>query len=120
VPLEFTGEAPIEKSGEGILNKNLREVEIKTLPKNLPQQIVVDLGVLETLQDVIYAKDLVLPEGVELAIDPETSVVSSIVPQEEPEEEEVQEIDFDSIEASKEKGDEEEGEAPAKEEKEEE
>jgi large subunit ribosomal protein L25 len=105
VPIEFVGESQVVNDGEGILNRNLREIEVRTLPKDLPQSLQVDISALASLDDVIHAKDVVLPAGVELAIDPDMTVVSTTVPHEEKEEESPTEIDFDSIEATSEKGD---------------
>lgn len=64
--LRFVGEAPAVKSLGGTLVHNIDEVEIKCSPKDLVSHIDVDLSVLKTFEDIIKAKDLVLPNGVEV------------------------------------------------------
>lgn len=68
VPLHFTGEdaAPGIKLGGGLSSHNLTEIEIKCLPKDLPEYIEVDMSQLE-LNDSIHLSDLKLPAGVKLA-----------------------------------------------------
>ncbi len=66
VPLHFVGEdvAPGVKQG-GLLTKDMVEVEVRCLPKDLPEYITVDVSGLG-LDEVLHLSDLVLPEGVEL------------------------------------------------------
>jgi len=66
VPLHFTGEdvAPGVKGG-GVVSHLINEVEIVTLPKNLPEYLEVDLSAAE-LDAVIHLSDIKLPEGIEL------------------------------------------------------
>lgn len=112
VELEFIGVAPAVKSGLGILEKALHEIEIEALPANLPKSIPVDISGLETTDSQIHIKDLVLPKGVEIkghASDDVVALISTI-------KEEVEtptEIDFASIEVEKKGKKEEEGDAAA-------
>ncbi len=76
IPLEFTGEAPVVKEAVGVLVKSMHEVEVEALPADLPREIAVDLGGLTELGQSIYVKDLLVPAGVRVAVDPETVVVS--------------------------------------------
>jgi len=76
VPLEFTGEAPVVKEALGVLVKSMHEVEVEALPADLPREITVDLGGLTELGQSIYVKDLSVPAGVKIVVDPETVVVS--------------------------------------------
>ncbi len=66
VPLHFLNESSAMgvKDG-GVLTHNLSEVEVKCLPKNLPEYIEVDVAKLEKGQ-AIHLTELVLPKGVEL------------------------------------------------------
>jgi large subunit ribosomal protein L25 len=109
IPLEFVGIAPAEKNGLGTLVKVIHEVEIKALPKNLPHTIAVDVSVLETLENQIHAKDIILPVGVEMLTDANEVVALVTVVKEEKVEEAP--IDLSAIEVEK-KGKKEE-EAPA-------
>ncbi len=121
VQLVFVGIAPAIKDKGGILVKVQREIEIEAAPKDLPHEIEVDISKLVEISDVIHAKDLKLPVGVDLKINPEEVVASVSEPKEEKEEAPVA-IDMSAIEVSDAKGKEiKEGdvvaEAPAKEEK---
>ena len=75
VPLEFVGSAPAERKG-GVLVKNLKEIEVESLPKNLPKSILVDLSSLTDFDSKILVKDIKFPEGVKPLISLETVVVS--------------------------------------------
>lgn len=67
VPLHFTGEAgsPGVKTGGGMVEHFVNEVEIECYPANLPEFIEVDLSTIE-LGDVVHLSNLKLPEGVTL------------------------------------------------------
>ena len=117
VPLVFEGVSPAVKDLQGILVKVIHDLPIKAEPKDLPHEIVVDISSLVDFESVIIAKDLKLPKGVELAIDPEDVIVSMAEPKEEPEEP-AEPIDLSTIEVEKkgkvaEEGAEGEAEAPA-------
>jgi large subunit ribosomal protein L25 len=76
VPLSFTGVSPAVKDMGGTLVKVLHSLEIEALPKNLPQGLSVDISSLATLESQIFAKDVVLPEGVSLVERPQEVVAS--------------------------------------------
>lgn len=99
VPLEFVGIAPAVKTLGGVLVKVMHEIKIEALPKDLPQKIEVDISVLNTFEDVVTAKDLKLPTGVEIK-EKEDEVVASVY---EPKEEIVEPttVDLSSIEVQK-------------------
>jgi len=80
IPLVFEGTAPAEKDLGGTLIKNILEVEIKALPQDLPHEIKVSISSLNTFQDHILIKDLVLPLGVKILKKPEEIVVSVLPP----------------------------------------
>ncbi len=96
VPLEFEGEAPVEKTGASV-NKILHEVDVTCRPSALPGHITVDLSGITTEADQIKVSDLVLPEGVKVENEADAVVVSvSAAREEEPEEAEA--LDMESIE----------------------
>lgn len=64
VTLRFVGEAPVIKAQGGALVTNTQSVEVKCLPKDLVDHIDVDLSKLNSYDDVIKVKDLVLPVGI--------------------------------------------------------
>jgi large subunit ribosomal protein L25 len=79
VPLHFTGEdiAPGVKVDKGLVNKLIQDIEIRCLPADLPEFIMVDISNL-TLNGALQLTEIVLPKGVELAHkieDPEHDVV---------------------------------------------
>ena len=86
VPLEFVGEAPAVKELAGTLVKNIKELEVKALPQNLPHDIKVNVENLKTFEDSIAIKDLKIPEGVKILKEPE-EVIALVTPPEKVEEE---------------------------------
>ncbi len=91
VPLVFEGMAPAEKDLGGTLNKNMLEIEVKALPQNLPQEIIVSVEGLKTFDDHILVKDLKIPANVEVLKGPE-EVVAAVLPPQKIEEELAKEI----------------------------
>lgn len=75
IPLVFIGESDAIKVLNGILIKNLHEIEIEALPKDLPHQIEIDISVINTFSDHIYIKDLKLSQGVKVLDDASEIVV---------------------------------------------
>ncbi len=112
VPLTFAGISPAVKDKAGILVKVHREIEIEAAPRDLPHDLTVDISKLVELTDVIKAKDLTLPKGVELKINPE-EVIASIAEAKEEVEEAPAAIDMSAIEVEKKGKEEVEGEAGA-------
>ncbi len=77
VPLVLEGEAPILEEADGLLIQQLEEVEVECLPGDLVPQIVVDVSGLESFDDAIYVKDLAVPPGIEILVEPEEMVVKA-------------------------------------------
>ena len=73
VPVHITGTAAGVKEG-GILDWQVREVHIETLPTSIPDTIDVDVTALNG-HEYLRIKDLVLPEGAKVLDDPERVVV---------------------------------------------
>ncbi|WP_299028783.1 50S ribosomal protein L25 [uncultured Thermanaerothrix sp.] len=70
ISLEFVGEAPAVRDFNGVLITNLEEVEVSSLPQDLPEKIVVDISGLAHIGDAIYVRDLTFPPNVECLEDP--------------------------------------------------
>jgi large subunit ribosomal protein L25 len=85
VPLHFVGEAPAVYQQEGTLLTNIEEVEVETLPGKLPANIEVDISGLDDFEKSIHISDLVVPEGVEILVDPEELVCKVDPPRSEEE-----------------------------------
>jgi large subunit ribosomal protein L25 len=80
VEITFIGESPAVKNDGGVLVKGIDMLEIKCLPKDLIQEVEIDLGKLEHLDDMIRVKDLDLSENIEI-LDEGENVIVSVVPQ---------------------------------------
>ncbi|MBI1888417.1 MAG: 50S ribosomal protein L25 [Candidatus Spechtbacteria bacterium] len=83
IPLLFENESPLVKNGEAVLAKNIYTLEVSALPKDLPHEIKVDLSKLQTIDDMILGKDLVLPRGVRLALGENFVIASLTLPEAE-------------------------------------
>ncbi|MFZ0828085.1 MAG: 50S ribosomal protein L25 [Verrucomicrobiia bacterium] len=120
VPLETAGEAAGVKNSGGVLEHVVFKVKVRALPKDLPEQLIVDVTNLE-LGKSIHLGDIKPPEGVEIIGDKHISVISVALPRTEEEEAtavvegEAAAGDVEMIKEKKEDG--EEGAAPAKGEK---
>ncbi|MCM8811464.1 MAG: 50S ribosomal protein L25 [Candidatus Omnitrophica bacterium] len=79
VPLSFKGEAPGVKVGGGVLEHLRWEVEVECLPTDIPNEIPVDISGLE-LNKHIEAKDMLVPAGVKLMLEPETPIIGCVLP----------------------------------------
>jgi len=99
VPLEFIEISQAEKNGLGVLVKALHEVEIKALPKDIPHTLQVNLSSLNTLEDQIHVKDIILPKGIEMLTDKDEVV--ALVSETKEEQEETPAVDLSSIEVEK-------------------
>ena len=78
VPIHVTGKSKGVENG-GILDHALRELEVKCLPRAIPDEFTIDVSDLD-LGDSLHVRDIVLPEGVELLSDPDLSVISVVAP----------------------------------------
>ena len=96
VTLKFVGEPKGVKLG-GVLSTELTDLEVRVLPRNIPDHIEVDVSDLE-IGDALHASDLNLPEGVELLTDPE-AVVAAVVPPEDVEKLEAEAAEVEEFEA---------------------
>ena len=82
VPLAFKGESPGVKKEGGVLEHLRWDIEVSCLPTEIPPEIPVDISGLE-LNKVIHVKEIAVPPGVKVTIDPELPVITCIIPKEE-------------------------------------
>jgi len=82
VPVETVGEAAGVKTGGGTLEHVMFRVKVRALPKDLPEQIVVDVSALE-IGKSYHLSDVKAPEGVEVLGDKHLTVVSVAAPRTE-------------------------------------
>lgn len=121
VPIVLVGEAVGVKAEGGFVDFVTREVEIECLPKNIPEQLEIDISSLH-LHQSLKVEDLSSPGEITLVTDPNTVVVLIHAPTKE--EFEVEEIEEEIVAEEgpevikKEKPEEEEKEKKEKEEKE--
>jgi len=97
VTLIYDGISPAVKDKGAILVKVRREVEVEAAPRDLPHEIKVDISKLVEFTDVVKAKDLAIPTGVELKIGLD-EVIASISEAKEEVEEAPAAIDMSAIE----------------------
>ena len=87
VPIVFIGAAPALATTDGALVHQLDQVSVSCLPANIPTRIDADLEMLTSLGSSIHARDLKLPEGVELVTDGDQIIASITAASQEIEEE---------------------------------
>lgn len=80
VPVELVGEAPAEKSGEGILVTLLGALEVESLPADLPEKLEADVSRLEKIDDVVRVKDIKVDEKKVKILAAENEIVAKIEP----------------------------------------
>lgn len=79
IPLHFTGESVAVYKLEGSLIQGLSTVEVEALPANLPENIEVDIAVLDDFDKSIHVSDLTIPANVELLTE-ETELIAKVEP----------------------------------------
>lgn len=83
VPLHFTGAdvSPAVKMSGALVSHVMNEVEVRCLPKDLPEFIMVDLSQISVGHSV-HVRDLNLPNGVEVALrkDENPAVANAQIP----------------------------------------
>ena len=91
VPVILVGVPIGVKDKGGVIDHQLREIEINCLPANIPEKIEIDISELD-IGNSIHVGDLKLPD-LEIQTDSDRSVVAVLAPTVivEPEEEEVEE-----------------------------
>jgi len=115
VPIHFIGEAVavgVREQG-GVIEHAMTDVEISSLPANLPEYLELDVSALE-LNEILHLSDIKLPEGVtstQLAHEIDSPVVAVHPPRreelEEPTEEEAEEAQAAAAEEGEGEGDDE-------------
>ena len=78
IPIHFVGESHASKEG-GVVYPVLHEVEVKGLPRDLPEFVEIDVTSLEMNGHWTFA-DITPPKGCEWAMDAEDTIVSCHLP----------------------------------------
>lgn len=85
VPVETIGEAVGVKTGGGVLEHVLFKIKVRALPRDLPEQLLVDVAHLEVGKS-IHLGEIKAPEGVEILGDKNVPVIAVSLPKTEAEE----------------------------------
>ncbi|RMD52040.1 MAG: 50S ribosomal protein L25 [Candidatus Thermofonsia bacterium] len=93
------GEAPVLETGLGTLMFPIRVVEIECRPGDLVSEIKFDISGMDSLDSVIYMRDVDAPKGIDILSDPDAVVarVETLAAEVE-EEAEVEELAPDAVE----------------------
>jgi large subunit ribosomal protein L25 len=84
VPVETTGEAAGVKNGGGTLEHVLHKLKVRCLPKDLPEEIIIDVTALE-IGKSIHLGEITPPAGVEIIGEKSRTVVAVAAPRAEEE-----------------------------------
>jgi large subunit ribosomal protein L25 len=79
VPVAVTEGTPVGVAEGGILQRNMRELQVECLPSQIPAHITVDPSNLKINQGV-HVKEVPAPAGIRILDDPEMMVVSIVAP----------------------------------------
>ncbi len=77
IPFEFIGTPKAINFGN-VINYILTSVSVKTLPKNLPENIKISVENLENVGDHVSLRDIKLPEGVSFETEDLTEIVVTV------------------------------------------
>lgn len=66
IPLKFTGSSTAVRTLGGMFITNKDKLHIRCLPGDLVHDLEVDISKLETFQDALKVKDIVVPAGIEV------------------------------------------------------
>ena len=87
VPVRYEGHSPAITLG-GVLIVSYNELEIQCLPKDIPDDIEIDLEQIVEIGQAIHIKDLKAPDGVSFLQRPDETIVKVEIPKEHKVEEE--------------------------------
>lgn len=91
VSIVIEGEAPIIMEEGGLLVTGFEQIEVESLPQDLPSHLSIDVTGLTSFGDTLYVRDLNIPPGVEILTDLDELLIVATAPQEEVIEEPVEE-----------------------------
>jgi large subunit ribosomal protein L25 len=86
IPLVATGK-PIGLANGGLVRQVYRTVPVRCLPDRIPLKIEVDISALD-IHESLPTKALPLPEGVEVRLAPEQTVIAIVAPEKDRSEDE--------------------------------
>lgn len=104
LPTLSKGEPTGVKTGGGILEHTLHEIEVECLPNDLPEYIEIDVSNLEMGQSV-HVGDLILGDKIRVLSHKELPIFSVVAPQKEEEVVAAAPVDAAAVEATEQKSD---------------
>jgi large subunit ribosomal protein L25 len=78
VPIHLTG-TPVGVVNGGVLDQQLRELELMCLPNAIPDSIEVDVSAMD-LGSTLHVADLKIPEGVDVKSESDLTVATVLIP----------------------------------------
>lgn len=80
VVLVLEGDAPAVKNYNGVLVTGVENIEVESLPGDLPERITVDITGLNEIGNAIYVRDLQLSSAVEILTDKDEMIILVTAP----------------------------------------
>ena len=80
VPLEFIGESPAVKEKGGVLIKSMHEIEVESLPADLPHHLTVDVSHLTEIGSSLSVINLEAPAKVKILVNPKPLLPALLSP----------------------------------------
>lgn len=80
VPLKIVGESRAIREQAGVLMELVREVEVESLPQDIPHELEVDISKLESFDDVVLVSDIKVPSNVTILTEAEEAVAKVQAP----------------------------------------
>lgn len=90
IPLVFVGESLAVKAENGVLVKNIQEIEVEALPQDLPKEIEIDISKLATFEDKIHVSAIKVSGSAKVLAGPDEIIAAVLAPRSE---EELKELD---------------------------
>ena len=79
IPVRLTDDIPAERASLLVI-RQLEVVEVEALPKDLPDEIIVDASSLVEVGDKLSVSDIVIPTGVVIITEPEHAIATVYEP----------------------------------------
>ena len=98
IELVMIGEPGEETSGLGVVTLTMRNFDIECLPGDLVESFEVDISQIQTINDVIYVRDIAIPEAITLLTDENRVVARFETDKLVDEEDELAETSADGVE----------------------
>jgi large subunit ribosomal protein L25 len=99
VPVRMHGEAKDVMNGGGLVDLRRNEIEVSTTPRNIPDEIVIDITDLD-MESTITLGDITVPAGVEIVGEPEWVVITVLTMRQTEEDVADEAVEADDAEAA--------------------